>query len=320
MTQTTIAILGSGMITPFGEQAAALPETLPADRPATSDLSGLDRFIPKRSLRRIDRFSRLGLYAACLALEDAGLWGEDVSDAGLAVASGYGAAQTTFAFLDSFLDSTDKLASPTHFSNGLHNASPAYISMLLNIGGPSSCISNVGLGPAYALLSAMHWLRKGLVRYVLVGGVDEYCQVADHCHARFRDMPEGSPLVPESFLGEGAAFVVLGGVSPADAAGTGCACELAQVQVGKDAELAPREDASVFAASMGDREHEARYAELLRGRPAVSTLPSLGSHPSALMFSVVQAYRTVLQHRSDAASALVLGRQGVAARVDLAAL
>lgn len=178
-----------------------LPELYPPQQ--LTNTEGLFEFIPKKKLRRIDRFSRLSLYASCLALEESGLWGEDLSRIGIAMASNFGAATTTFKFLDSFLESGDKLASPTHFSSSLHNAAPSYISLLSGIHGPSVTTSNSDIGFSYALLQAMQWLDMGLVEYALVGGVEEYNPVLDHCLTRLSTDGQAQ------YCGEGAAFIVL---------------------------------------------------------------------------------------------------------------
>ena len=85
-----------------------------------ADTSCLDNFVPKKSLRRIDHFSRMALLGAYLALQDAGMPGIDPKGLGIVVASGYGATQTTFAFLDSFIVGNDAYPSPTHFSGSVH--------------------------------------------------------------------------------------------------------------------------------------------------------------------------------------------------------
>lgn len=215
MKNDRYAVLGASALTPYTatrqelhktslQHTAAdieLPEMFPPNQ--LTETEGLFEFIPKKKLRRIDRFSRLSLYASCLALEEAQLWGQDLSKVGIAMASNFGAATTTFKFLDSFLDSGDRLASPTHFSNSLHNAAPSYISLLSEIHGPAVTTSNADVGLSYALIQAMQWLDTGVVEYALVGGVEEYSPVLDHCLTRLAT--KGQP----QHCGEGAAFVVL---------------------------------------------------------------------------------------------------------------
>lgn len=179
-----------------------------------ADLTPLDEFVPRRNLRRVDRFSQLALLGASLALRDAGRSVSDCGRLGLIVASGYGPMRTTFAFLDSYLDGGDICSSPTHFSNSVHNAAAANIAILLGIDGPNLTISQFEMSVHAAMMTACHWLQRGLVDSVLVGGVDECCEVLGYCWERFFGIPDG-PLQPLAFdrqtaiPGEGAGFMLL---------------------------------------------------------------------------------------------------------------
>ncbi len=150
---------------------------LPVFRAATKTLGTI---VKSRELRRLDHFSRLALLGACLACEDAGqtLISEHT---GLIVASVYGASATTFAFLDSFIKDGDTLASPTLFSNSVHNAAAAHIAKHLNITGPNLSLTQGNLSIPMALMTAAHWLAEGRVDAVLCGAVDEYCDVLGYC-------------------------------------------------------------------------------------------------------------------------------------------
>ncbi|WP_161788504.1 beta-ketoacyl synthase N-terminal-like domain-containing protein [Desulfonatronum thiodismutans] len=185
-----------------------------------TDLAALEEFVPKRALRRVDRFSRLALLGACLALKDAGLSRFESLDrpearTGIIVATGYGAAATTFSFLDSVIHDGDVCASPTHFSNSVHNAAAAHISILLKITGPCLTASQFELSTASALLTARQWLAEGRVERVLFGAVDEHCPVRGYCWSRFFGPQAHQTVLPleldrqTAIPGEGAAFFVL---------------------------------------------------------------------------------------------------------------
>lgn len=209
-------------------------ESVPA---LQADLAALEEFVSKRSLRRVDRFSRLALLGACLALKDAGLSGLGSLDGpqerpenrtGVIVATGYGAAATTFAFLDSVIHDGDVCASPTHFSNSVHNAAAAHISILLKITGPCLTVSQFELSTVSALLTAGQWLAEGRVDRVLFGAVDEHCPVRGYCWSRFfGSQASDQPLAPlkidrqTAIMGEGAAFFVLERSEPGSAGAYG---------------------------------------------------------------------------------------------------
>lgn len=205
--------LASGSVSPHSVPvpAAGSEIELPVFRAATERL---EEFIPRRSLRRIDHFSRLALLGACLALQDAGRLEADRSRLGVVIATGYGALRTTFSFLDSFIEGGDACSSPTHFSSSVHNAAAANVSILLGVTGPSLTVSQFEMSVPSALLTARQWLADGRVDAVLLGGVDEYGDVLGYCWKRFYGVPDGV-MLPLDFArqsavaGEGAAFLLL---------------------------------------------------------------------------------------------------------------
>lgn len=189
------------------------PLELPALR---ADTSKLKDFVPLKSLRRIDNFSRLALLGAYLALEDAGVLAEGKQERlGVVIASGYGATGITFAFLDSFINDGDICASPTYFANSVHNSAAANISIMLGATGPSSTISQLFLSVPSALQTAWLWLAEGRVDRVLFGAVEELSELIGYAWFRQRGAssePEVVPLLTrtESAIpGEGAAFLLL---------------------------------------------------------------------------------------------------------------
>jgi 3-oxoacyl-[acyl-carrier-protein] synthase II len=163
---------------------------LPIFRAATKTLT---KFIKSRELRRLDHFSRVALLGACLACEDSGqeLIGERT---GLIVASAYGASATTFSFLDSVIEDGDALASPTLFSNSVHNAAAAHIAKHLKITGPNLSLTQGRLSVPMALLTAAQWLAEGRVDTVLCGAVDEYCDVLGYCWQGYRNRKEAATI------------------------------------------------------------------------------------------------------------------------------
>lgn len=234
MTPLRIAIRGVGAVGGFGCGLDALQQALERGNNAPgqvaftidgretvlpaflAETAHLEEFVPKKSLRRIDHYSRLALLGASLALQDAGtVEAFDRTRMGVVIASGYGATRTTFAFLDSVIDDGDQCASPTHFSNSVHNAAAAHVSILLGITGPSLTVSQFEMSVPSALLTACQWLAEERVDSVLFGGVDEYCDVLGYCWEQFFGTGDGGPIRPLDFrrqsaiLGEGAAFFVL---------------------------------------------------------------------------------------------------------------
>lgn len=227
-----IAIKGVGVVGGFGCGVGDMEKALPNRRIAPekvstarpdggadlsaflADTSPLEQFTSRRSLRRIDHFSRMALLGAYLALQDAGGLDDAREKLGTVIATGYGATRTTFGFLDSVMDEGDFCASPTLFSSSVHNAAAANVSILLKATGPSLTVTQFEMSVPSALLTACLWLEEGRVDRVLFGGVDEYCDVLGYCRRRlFKEGCGRMPPDPEadgrSLAGEGAAFFLL---------------------------------------------------------------------------------------------------------------
>lgn len=285
------AALASG-ISPVTEMivpSAAGPRTLPAFRAETERL---EEFVAKRTLRRIDHYSKLGLLGAHLALEDAGLLGTDLSRLGVVVASGYGATATTFAFLDSIIADGDICASPTHFANSVHNAAAANISILLGAKGPSLTVSQFDLSVPSALTSASQWLAEGRVDTVLFGAVDELSDLIGYLQYRRRGPQPHGNLAPlatgeSSIVGEGAAFVVLTRADEHHAYCTIDAVECGSLYAG---ELPLPTDALLLLGADGRKELGARYDVMVpASAPVAAYAPLYGSMPSAAAFDLAVA-------------------------------
>jgi len=252
-------------------------------------VDGLDEFIPKRALRRIDHFSRMTLLSACLALKDADLFDADRSRTGVVIASGYGALKTTFNFLDSYLDFGYSCSSPTHFSNSVHNAAAAHVSILLKTTAPSLTVTQFEMSVPSALLSAQQWLAEGRVDQVLFGAVDESCEVLRYCREQFFGPGERGPLQPFAFAeqsaiaGEGAVFFVL---TRAD--GDSIYGHIDEVRLGNHLAcpvILPQNDLLIIGAD-GHKECGCLYEPLLKGHETAAYAPLYGSFPTAAGFDL----------------------------------
>lgn len=177
-------------------------------------VEGIERFIPKKNLRRIDAFAQMALLSAYLAVEDAGIEFADKSRVGIIFGTGHGPSRTTFKFLDGLIEDGDRGASPTHFANSVHNALASQVSIFMQIDGPCTSITAFNHTVASVLVTAQNWLNEGTVDYVLTGFGDEYCDVLGYAAASLGAVsPELDPLDFDrcSFLpGEGMVTFLLG--------------------------------------------------------------------------------------------------------------
>ncbi len=188
----------------------------------SADTGMLSSFFNNRALRRVDHFSRMALLGACLALEDADMFDAAHKTMGVIVATGYGAMQSTFALKDSINSFGDSGSSPTKFSNSVHNAPAAHLSVFLKATAANLTVSQFDMSVSSAILTACGWLEEKRVDSVLLGGVDEYCDVLGYCRHRLfqaslsKNHENVQPVIlPFEFekqtaiAGEGAAFFIL---------------------------------------------------------------------------------------------------------------
>ncbi len=173
-----------------------------------ADSKPLAQFIKPRKLRRLDNFSRLALLGTVLAVADSGM---DLlgSQTGLIVASAHGATATTFAFLDSVINDGDALASPTLFSNSVHNAAASHIAEHFAITGPTLSLTQGTDSLTMALITAGQWLASKKVETVLCGVVDCYCDVLGYCWQSYREQSKTTQQNPAAGPGEGTLFLHL---------------------------------------------------------------------------------------------------------------
>ncbi len=163
-----------------------------------------------RKMRRSDRFSKMAAIAAFDAVEQSKI---KTSSLGIIVSTGLGPHTTTFKFLDGILDYGQGAASPTVFSNSVHNAAASYISSLLQSKGPTLTVTDFSLPFQNSLTIAKCWLNQKKCDYVLVGAIDEYGQVMNYAYQQLFSIGKINPLDFSSKSqvspGEGSLFMVL---------------------------------------------------------------------------------------------------------------
>lgn len=306
-----------GMTIPSAQGALQLPAFRAETEP-------LEEFVPKRTLRRIDRYSKMGLLGSYLALQDAGMLGSDLSRVGVVIASGYGATDTTFAFLDSIIADGDICASPTHFANSVHNSAAANISIMLGAKGPSLTVSQFDMSVPSALITARLWLAEGRVDAVLFGAVDEVSDLIGYLWHRQRSHGQENiaPLRFEeesSIIGEGAAFLLL----TRDDGGEGY-CAINDVTMGslyQGSLPLPGNDALLVLGADGRKELGIRYRQLVPAEYRVAGYaPLYGSMPAAPGFDLASAALLLKEGASERIAAVKLAEANEYAVVSLSKL
>jgi 3-oxoacyl-[acyl-carrier-protein] synthase II len=183
-----------------------------------ADTSPLRDFVPVRVRRRMEHHIRIALLAAFDALRDAERRGFDrPARLGIVIATGYGATCNSFDFQHLATAADDFSGSPTQFSNSVHNAAAAYLSMALGENGPNHTVSHFDLSVPMAMSVAAQWLAEERVAAVLVGAVDEFSKAQAHA---WQARAEGDPAAARlPVIGEGACFLLLSRTEAGDKAG-----------------------------------------------------------------------------------------------------
>lgn len=264
--------------------------TIPAFR---ADVSRLEEFLPVRTLRRIDHFSRLGLLGSYLALADANLPDEERTRLGIIIASGYGATGMTYAFLKSLIDDGDICASPTCFASSVHNSAAAHISIQLGAKGPNLTVSDYHMSVPSALATARIWLAEERVQRVLFGAIDELSDLIGYIRYRTRGALPAAPMTPlrtemeTSIPGEGAAFLLLA----REGAARGGYCTLDASTTGSlpFPGLPFPEPGLLVLGADGCRASGRRYAAVAQNARVACYTPLYGSMPAGPAFDLAAA-------------------------------
>jgi 3-oxoacyl-[acyl-carrier-protein] synthase II len=192
----------------FGADEAAIVDPQPA-----ADTALLGRFVPPKALRRADHYSQMAILAGYLALLDAkqgaGMDEGLPEPMGVIVATGMGPTAGTLDTQSPDADPADLRLSPIQFSNSVHNAAAAYISMLLKIRGPNVSINQYDMSVPLAFQTALDWIEEGRAASVLVGGVDCFSKGLDDASLCTPNRKDGNSSRRPVPVGEGSAFFVL---------------------------------------------------------------------------------------------------------------
>jgi 3-oxoacyl-(acyl-carrier-protein) synthase len=353
-----VPITGIGVIAPgaIGVEAfralLASGETAVAeiDRFDTSDLSAhraaLVRdfkprdFIAPMKMRRMNGLSRLGMAAARLAIEDAGIMLD--TNTGVAIGTAFGPVQTSVEYMREYVEKGAALAPPQLFAESVANAPGSHIAIEWGLQGFNVTFTQRESSALAAAMYACAQVVKGSVRMALIGGVEEANEmlfsVLDRIGALSRTAAR--PFAPDRdgiSLGEGSAVLVAGAAevegsrapygwlsgfglardttAPLTDWGTDHEAVICAMRGAiEDAELEVEDVDAVYASANGSRRGDAleqRAVEaLLPGRPVIATKGIFGEYAAAGALQLVAAllderYRHVLVNSISAGGGIV---------------
>ena len=127
------------------------------------------QYISPIRLRRMSRIVKMGVSAAFIALDDAGV---EIPDA-IISGTGWGCLEDTEKFLTSMIDNKEQLLTPTAFIQSTHNTVSAQIALLKKCTGYNFTYTNRGFSFENSMIDAIYLLQEGNAKNILVGGIDE---------------------------------------------------------------------------------------------------------------------------------------------------
>lgn len=138
--------------------------------PAAFDI---EQFLDRRTARRMDRFSHLGVAAAMLGHDDAGIAGTISADRmGAIIGSGIGGIQTWHEQTVRLRDLGPTRLSPLFIPTIIANMGAAQASMEIGLRGPLSCSTTACASANHAIGDAFDHIRLGRADAMIAGGTE----------------------------------------------------------------------------------------------------------------------------------------------------
>ena len=187
-----VVITGIGLITPIGigtqEAWRALLAGQNGIAPITlfdcssfrvriaGEVKGWDptRFIEKKKLKEMDRFTELALGAASMAVSDAKLElsEEDRPRAGCFIGVGIGGLFTLEKTKETLMTKGPTKVSPYSIPGIIANLAAGQVSIAHGLRGPSYCTTSACSSGAHAVGEATEWIRRGRCDVMVAGGAE----------------------------------------------------------------------------------------------------------------------------------------------------
>lgn len=288
-------INGTGSVSPqeTAVGAAFWPSFLPAegDRRKVVD-PDYKQWIDIKQIRRMSRVIKMGVGAAQLGLQEAGVQLPDAIITGTA----YGCLDDTGVFIKKMVEQEEQMLTPTAFIQSTHNTVAGQIALLLGCHAYNNTFVHRGHSFESALLDASMILAEGEAKQILVGGLDE---ITNFSHA----ILERFGLFRHHVDGEGAAFFVLGteqgpaaqaclaGVQTVYKPADSVAVLKARDQLLQSAGLAWADVDLLVLGQEG--ETDAWYAAVGADKPALGFKQACGEYPTASAFAMWLANRVL---------------------------
>ncbi len=187
-----VVITGMGLVTPVGIGRVESWEALLAGTSGAGPITQFDasafrvrfacevkgwdgaRFIDKKKLKEMDRFTEFACGAARMAIEDAQLelTEEERNEAGCFIGVGLGGLFTLEKTKQTLMEKGPQKISPYAIPGIIANLAAGQVSMLHGLKGPSYCNTSACSSGAHALGEAFEWIRRGRAQVMVSGGAE----------------------------------------------------------------------------------------------------------------------------------------------------
>ena len=187
-----VVITGIGLVTPLGIGTEESWRALLAGESGVAPITLFDattfrvrfagevksweplRFIDKKKLKEMDRFTQFAMAAAQFAVADAKLelGEEEKEEAGCFVGVGLGGLQTLERTKETLLAKGPGKISPYAIPGIIANLAAGQVSMHYGLRGPSYCTTSACSSGAHAIGEAVEWIRRGRAQVMVAGGAE----------------------------------------------------------------------------------------------------------------------------------------------------
>ncbi len=187
-----VVITGIGLVTPVAIGRAESWEALLAGKSGAGPITQFDasafrvrfaaevkgwdgsRFVEKKKLKEMDRFTEFACGAAQMAIQDAQLelTDEERNEAGCFVGVGLGGLFTLEKTKQTLLEKGPQKISPYAIPGIIANLAAGQVSMMHGLKGPSYCNTSACSSGAHALGEAFEWIRRGRAQVMVAGGAE----------------------------------------------------------------------------------------------------------------------------------------------------
>jgi 3-oxoacyl-[acyl-carrier-protein] synthase II len=192
MSSERIVITGIGLVTPVGIGTAESWRALLAGENGIGPITQFDcssfrvriagevknweptKFIDRKKLKEMDRFTELALGAASIAVQDAKLElsEEERYRAGCFVGVGLGGLFTLEKTKETLLSKGSSKVSPYSIPGIIANLAAGQVSIAHGLKGPSYCTTSACSSGAHAIGEATEWIRRGKCDVMVAGGAE----------------------------------------------------------------------------------------------------------------------------------------------------